>query len=366
MHIALRPLLAIAAVLALVVPVTGAGAPAPSPLAHGAWFGDGDVTADAGFVPTTTSLPPGAYVTPNETSEMLDPNATIGPGALLAISSSTEKVGSASVHVLNGCTANWVWKDQNGTLYLGTAGHCVLGNHTATHGPGADTDAAGVTVYVCPNPCQVGGATGLAFATATASASLAGTWFRLGKVAYARQPRAGADPADDFALVAVPASLERLLGPRMPMWGGPDRVASIAPGDLLVMHGNGLGVGEVFPTKSRQGVFHGLTSTGNGFRATVWAAEGDSGSPVGLIASSGTPAGVGAAGILTACLPTASDTDTCTQVARDVPTVAAPQQHLMTGPTLDHAIALAQQANLCVRVVLAGEDPVSAPTATCP
>ena len=42
--------------------------------------------------------------------------------------------------------------------YLGTAGHCFLpDNATATHGPSADFNAAGVKVSVCVAGCAFGG-----------------------------------------------------------------------------------------------------------------------------------------------------------------------------------------------------------------
>lgn len=62
----------------------------------------------------------------------------IGPGSLLLIS-----IGGGQFS----CTANFIWTD--GTKkYLGTAGHCLLPeNKIATHGPGADYNPSGTTVW---------------------------------------------------------------------------------------------------------------------------------------------------------------------------------------------------------------------------
>jgi len=302
------------------------------------------------WVPMAATLPPGVYVNPNETIDA--ENFTIGPGAFIVVQD------GGGLKAANGCTANWVWKDQNGKVYLGTAGHCVLrADEVATHGPGNDTDAATRRVTVCANPCPVGGGLGVVAGNVIANEPLKGNRHLLGKVAYARQDPQAFD--NDFALIEIPQTLLPMVSPRMPMWGGPSQgVSDIQNGDLLAMHGNGLGVGETYATKSRQGVYKGLGFTGTFFTAEVWSSNGDSGAPAGLILADhgGGEFEVGAAGILTAC---PVDDPLCESG------VAVPGPHRMRGPTFPRLLDLALQANLCLRLVLETETAAGAPSGAC-
>lgn len=206
--------------------------------------------------------------------------AGIGPGSLLI----TTIPGDGSFI----CTANWVWASGT-TRYLGAAGHCFLpAGKTGTAGPGADYNASGVTTEVCVSGCVTGGAL----------SGLFGTFVRLGAVKYARQTGSGGDVGNDFGIVEVPASLVPNLRPSMPMWGGPSASGSLLTGDLTCHYGNGVAVGEVYPTKGRLGV--GLFSDANSWFAAIPSAPGDSGSAMAVCArdSSGVH-GVKAVGILT-------------------------------------------------------------------
>lgn len=189
-----------------------------------------------------------------------------------------------------GCTANFVWKS-GGQYYLGAAGHCFLPTvKKSTHGEGADYDASGVTVQVCVENCQGNFRTAL----------LVGTMVNLGKVAYARQT----DPTDtepvgnDFGVVEIPAEAEHLIRPAMPVWGGPTGFSKVEQGKLACHYGNGVGAGEVFPTKARVGV-------GGGGDDAFWMGDfvgtfGDSGSALNGCETDGvTIVGTGAAGVLT-------------------------------------------------------------------
>lgn len=189
-----------------------------------------------------------------------------------------------------GCTANFVWK--SGTrYYLGSAGHCFLPSaKKSTHGEGADYDASGVTVQVCVENCQGNFRTAL----------LVGKMVTLGKVAYARQT----DPTDtepvgnDFGVVEIPVEAEHLIRPAMPVWGGPKGFSTVEQGKIACHYGNGVGVGELFPTKARVGV-------GGGGDDAFWMGDfvgafGDSGSALNGCETDGvTIVGTGAAGVLT-------------------------------------------------------------------
>jgi hypothetical protein len=189
-----------------------------------------------------------------------------------------------------GCSANFVWRD-GGKLYLGAAGHCfVSAANKATHGPGADFDASGVTVDVCVANCEGN------FRTMT----LVGTVVRLGRVAYARQtdPTGTEDVGNDFGVVEIPASAAHLIRPEMPVWGGFKGVEQMEFGKLACHYGNGVATGETFVTKARVGL-------GGGSDAAMWygdfvASPGDSGSGIMGCESNGLSfSGTRAIGVLT-------------------------------------------------------------------
>jgi hypothetical protein len=206
----------------------------------------------------------------------------IGPGSHLLITMAGGTYG---------CTANFIWSGTNGKTYLGAAGHCYLPEgKTATHGPGADYNPALTTVKVCVASCNFGGETGF---------SITGQLVTLGPVAYARQTEGGADVGHDFGIVEIPTSQAARVRPSMPVWGGPIGTTTVGLGKVLCHYGNGVGVGEVFPTMGRMAV--GMSGgAGISFTMNGAAAPGDSGSAVeGCGTDSGGVHGQGAAGILT-------------------------------------------------------------------
>jgi len=205
----------------------------------------------------------------------------IGPGSHLLITMAGGTYG---------CTANFVWNG-GGKSYLGAAGHCYLPEgKTATHGPGADYNPAGTSVRVCISGCSFGGETGFI---------ITGTTVTLGPVAYARQTEGGADVGHDFGIVEIPTSQASRIRPSMPVWGGPIGTELVTLGKPLCHYGNGVGVGEVYPTMGRMGV--GMSGgSGISFQMDSAAAPGDSGSAVNACGTdSGGVHGKGAVGVLT-------------------------------------------------------------------
>jgi hypothetical protein len=205
----------------------------------------------------------------------------IGPGSHLII----DIPGAGTF----GCSANFVWA-AGSVRFLGAAGHCFIPEGTtATHGPGANFDASAVQVSVCVSNCSFGGQTGF---------TLTGDLVVLGKVAYARQTAADGDIGNDFGIVTIPPSLASLIRPSEPVFGGPTTIAQVQLGQPVCHYGNGVIVGETFPTMGRIGV-------GGGSNAKYWsgdliAAPGDSGSAVLTCVADATGFnGVGAAGVLT-------------------------------------------------------------------
>ncbi|HEX2022643.1 MAG TPA: hypothetical protein VHH36_08010, partial [Candidatus Thermoplasmatota archaeon] len=188
MHTRFRIALLLAATAALAVPGGAA-------LSHVLPDPEAGVLPDVAPVPLVARFPPGTTVEVSDASAAV--GLTFGPGTFLGVNHTAPLTEASAAGfgpgprpglalprpIENGCTANWVWKDQAGKLYLGTAGHCLLRAGHATHGGDADADVSRVRVYACPHPCPVGG-----FAALEASNTpLRGVWFELGPVAYARQ-----------------------------------------------------------------------------------------------------------------------------------------------------------------------------------
>jgi len=249
--------------------------------------------------------------------------AGIGPGSRLHIT------GPDMSH---GCTANFVWTDQDANLYLGTAGHCVLPSGTVgTHGPLADFDPSEIHVRVLASTCAVG----------SLCEPQAGGWADLGPIAFARQrdTQGCSCVGNDFALIQIPAELHEQVRPGLPVFGEP--VAEVAPatGDTVGVYGHADGFGEAIATRARVGVGLGdlAGGFGGGFSAALPINFGDSGS----------------------ALVTLERTDDGT-VVRALGLLIAGAAGLAIGVTVERAKALATMAGLTVWT-LPGGHPASQP-----
>lgn len=301
-------------------------------------------------------------------------NDFIGPGSQLAITFEgfdRAELPTDALFFGEGapwlCTANYVFKDQQGRLYLGAAGHCFLdgATTTGTHGEDANfvVDPTKHRVYVCRSVCPLGGFAGNLHAN-SAALGPASDWVELGKIAYARQEEAGPSTADvghDFGIVEIPPELYPFVSPEMPVWGGPTQYANPAVGDLFFIHGNGAVVAETFASKSRTGVYIPAALGLSENTATTWSAVtlsngGDSGSAVGRLApGAGVPVadGIEAAGLLT-------------HGYGEPVTGALPTIPIALGTKITQAIAMARQAGLCIEPLLKGDDPETVePVADC-
>lgn len=256
-------------------------------------------------------------------AELVSPEAAsdIGPGSALLITIPGEG--------RFGCSANFVFEGKGNRRYLGSAGHCFLpGDRISTHGPGADYDASGVTVEVCIANCDKGFRTGIV---------AEGTWLRLGSVLYARQESADGNPIGfDFGVVEIPRKIEGVVRTQLPVWGGPNGGAhQLQLGDLGCHYGNGIGAGELYPTKARTGV--GGISDEEAWGGDFAASPGDSGSGMVVCSNSGTTlVGGGAVGILTHLGFWASDTG---------------GHGFVLGTTLTQGIKLATEARLSLTLL---------------
>lgn len=267
-------------------------------------------------------------------------NHKIGPGTQLLMDEDGDGWGEWL------CTANFVWKDQSGNLYLGAAGHCFM-----PQGQVATTSAGGSytptwKVYACLDDCLLGGQSGTAMQDLIIE-----QFVQLGTIAYARQSQGGVDIGNDFGLVRIPSNMRQLASPEVPAWGGPAGVDnSFGLGKTALIHGNGAYDGEVFATKSRVGVSLGASTTS--FSTLMKSSGGDSGSAIGSLGIGQAP-GVTvpkAAGILTHGL--------------QVP-YAGYGLGLMMGTTVPQAKAMATQAGLCIVPVNGDQNPLTSPNGTC-
>lgn len=132
------------------------------------------------------------------------------------------------------CTRAWQVTDDEGRLYVATAGHCI------------------------PH---------------------VGWTFSFGTAVYKRADGVGAD----FGLILVDDVVAPGFDPAMCHWGGPVAAATDADagfGDVVRMYGHGMGFGQVEATRARSGV---LDSFGvDSFTYVGPVMQGDSGSPVML------------------------------------------------------------------------------------
>jgi hypothetical protein len=231
-----------------------------------------------------TDVRPGLESVSAEDASVPERASGISPGSMLFITRA-DSSGTA------GCTANFVWRGADGTLYLGSAGHCFLPSDAdAGQNAGGSYDTSQVTVEVCLD-CTFGGLTALS--------GLEGTVMELGAVAYARQSQDGDDVGNDFGLVEIPAAAEDLVAPAMPTFGGPTEEGAVDLGEDVCHYGNGVAFGETFVTKPRTGAGVGNFDDGS-WLAELAASPGDSGSAVqGCRVGSTGIQGVEAAGILT-------------------------------------------------------------------
>jgi hypothetical protein len=157
------------------------------------------------------------------------------------------------------CTFNFLFTGSDGVRYIGTAGHCILGES------------------------PIGGDVGeFAWGPGDGPEARDADESRIGEFAYAILE----DPKD-FAVIRLDAGVEASAG--MCHFGGPTGVNAERPTGPVVLHhsGNGLAIGSVLP--ARTGVALGMPDPDHVF-AQALALPGDSGS--GVISDDGRALGV--------------------------------------------------------------------------
>jgi len=182
------------------------------------------------------------------------------------------------------CTANFVFTDARGRVYVGYAAHCAgLGEATDTDGCEAGSLPLGTPVRFARGGTLAGSGETLGRGRLAYS-----SWLTMG-----RRGTTAANPcaANDFALVRVGVTHERKVNPSVPFFGGPvGRGAVPAAGARVVTYGSS----SARPTdllSPKTGLSLGATYGGWGFDAYTLTPgiPGDSGS--GLLDARGRAVG---------------------------------------------------------------------------
>jgi hypothetical protein len=173
------------------------------------------------------------------------------------------------------CTANFVFTDTAGTVYVGQAAHCS--------GTGSATDTNGCTAASLPLGTKVDfveGGSLVSSGTKVGSGTLVyNSWINMqGR----KVTDANTCAYNDLALVKVDAAYVSQVNPSVPFWGGPKGVntTGTAAGDTVYSYGNSslrAGVSQLSP---KQGISLGVE--GGGWSHPVYTLSpgipGDSGS----------------------------------------------------------------------------------------
>lgn len=209
-------------------------------------------------------------------------SATIHPGVMTFTNASSFLEGASQ------CTANFVYTDAAGNVYLGQAAHCSsTGEDTETNGCSTKSLPIGTEIY-----------TGDIVNGGLQKGTLVGT------LAYnswlSMQKEGEKDPAtcayNDLALIKVASNQVANVNPTVPFWGGPEGLASgVAPtGSQVYTYGNSilrLGISVLSP-KTGPGL--GESEESDGWSQQVYTLTpgipGDSGS--GFMDAAGDALGV--------------------------------------------------------------------------
>jgi hypothetical protein len=203
------------------------------------------------------------------------------------------------------CTFNFLFRGSDGRNYMGTAGHCILGESPIGGDVGEESWAPG---------------------TGPVATDADGN--RIGEFAYAILQ----DPKD-FALIRLDAGVTPSA--QMCHFGGPTGTNGDRPsGAVILQHfGNGIGVGSVLPARSH--VALGMPDADHVYANGV-AAPGDSGS--GVISDDGRAVGVlVTVGVHTASIGTSGVDAGTVGITRIPPQEARAEQVLGTTLTLQTA-----------------------------
>jgi hypothetical protein len=167
----------------------------------------------------------------------------------------------------NQCTANFVFQDSAGAIYIGQAAHCAS--------TGAATDTNGCLAASMPinTSVTVGGA------------QFAGTMVYSSWLAMKAVPEPSSSVQcqyNDFALIALDSRDWGRVNPSVPFWGGPRglRSAGLVTGNMVYSYGNSSLRFGIAATSPKRGISLGDTGSGwsHGLYTLSQGIPGDSGS----------------------------------------------------------------------------------------
>jgi hypothetical protein len=209
-------------------------------------------------------------------------SATIHPGVMTFTNASSFLNGASQ------CTANFVFTDSSGAVYLGQAAHCSsTGEDTETNGCSTKSLPIGTPIY-----------SGELVNGGVQNGTLIGTlaynsWLSM---QAAKEKDANTCAYNDLALIKIAASQVGNVNPTVPFWGGPNGLAPgvSATGERVFSYGNSilrLGVSALSP---KTGVSLGDQGETGGWSQQLYTVTpgipGDSGS--GFMNESGDALGV--------------------------------------------------------------------------
>lgn len=209
-------------------------------------------------------------------------SATIHPGVMTFTNASSFLNGASQ------CTANFVFTDSAGNVYLGQAAHCSS--------TGEDTETNGCSTKSLPlgTPIYSGDLVNGGVQDGTLIGTLAyNSWITMQK---AKEKDANTCAYNDLALIKIAPSQVANVNPTVPFWGGPAGLApGVSPtGERVFSYGNSILRGGVSALSPKTGVSLGDQEETSGWSQQLYTVTpgipGDSGS--GFMDASGNALGV--------------------------------------------------------------------------
>jgi hypothetical protein len=209
-------------------------------------------------------------------------SATVHPG-VMTFTNAPSFLGGASQ-----CTANFVFTDAAGNVYLGQAAHCSsTGEDTETNGCSTKSLPLGTPIY-----------SGEVLNGGVQNGTLIGTLAYNSWITMQGRKETDANTCayNDLALIKINAAQVGKVNPTVPFWGGPDGLAPgvSATGEQVYTYGNSILRGGVSVLSPKTGVSLGDQEASGGWSQELYTVTpgipGDSGS--GFMNASGAALGV--------------------------------------------------------------------------
>jgi hypothetical protein len=209
-------------------------------------------------------------------------SATIHPGVMTFTGGPSFLAGAGQ------CTANFVYTDASGGVYLGQAAHCSsTGSSTSTNGCNTKSLALGTPIYA--GDLVNGG---------LQNGTLIGTLAYNSWIAMQNKGEKDVNTCafNDLALIKIDASQVANVNPTVPFWGGPGGLAATvsSQGDRVFTYGNSILRGGVSALSPKTGLSLGDMEGTGGWSQDVYTLTpgipGDSGS--GYMDAAGNALGV--------------------------------------------------------------------------